>query len=142
MLGEGAVTRCSLSSPDLALGLEKKRAHICEPGELFLFDPVYCSKQTRELGRVRLQRIRLSGASFIHLNHLCLFLIHSLLPLTHLNSCVTLVGSCVCPLIQAPIPLGLVVVVKDLNSWSNWLKLDIEMIRSRNKLLFSNDTPS
>lgn len=114
-----------------------------EPEEPFLFDPACCPKQryVGAGGEGPPERLRLSGASFVHLNHLSPFLIHSLLPLIYLNSCVNLVGGCVCPPIQAPTLLVLVVVVvKDLNSWPSWLKLDIEMLCNRNKLLFSNET--
>lgn len=42
---------------------------------------------------------------------------------------------------QTPVPLSLVVAVKYPNSWPTWLKLNIEVVCSKSKLLFSNQTP-
>lgn len=42
---------------------------------------------------------------------------------------------------QAPVPFSLVIALTYLNSWPAWLKLNVEMTCSRNKLLFSNRSP-
>lgn len=92
------------------------------------------------------QKIRSLAHAFkspVSLSH-SLFLPLSPVNLEHLCPPLTLVGGYICPptlTSQALDPVSLVAVVKYLNSWPTWLRLNIEMICSRNKLLFSIQIP-
>lgn len=92
------------------------------------------------------QKIRSLAHAFkspVSLSH-SLFLPLSPVNLEHLCPPLTLVGGYICPptlTSQDPDPVSLVATIKYLNSWPSWLRLNIEMICSRNKLLFSTQIP-